>query len=580
MPKTVRGGKSKVIAMSNISLYTKPVGKIEGNFLIPAYQRGYRWNSEVIILLNDLAGIPDGANYCLQPIVVKKLDSDKFELIDGQQRLTTLYLILRYIKTYLPRMNVRFNIDYKIRKDSKKFLTDIDFENATDNASNIDEYFINTAARTISKWFESTPDANNTAIRMADKLNNKVSVIWYEIDSEENASELFTRLNIGKIPLTNAELVKAIFLSRNNGIDVRYQLEICTQWDTIENELHDDRLWGFITNKNPDGFPTRIELLFDLMADKRDNDRERFRTFFWFDEKARSDEFKEKKIDLWKQVVENFQRLKEWYNDHELYHKIGYIIAVGQKTLNELMDKSAKMGKTTFRHSLDKLIAESIKFGDKDYQDLKYGSDGDRINKLLLLFNVESARQNGDKTMRFPFWLHKNQKGGWSLEHIHAQHSEGLNTREQWNEWLDLHVQSLRNINEEKNAELIHDIESRNRESFNGDHFKAWFDKVITAFGLETDFDYIDLLGNMALLAKFDNSALNNATFDVKRDKIIEMDKQGCYIPICTRRVFLKYYTPSEKNQLHFWGEDDRKAYLKAMDETLKPYLSIIGKEI
>lgn len=565
--------------MRNVELDLKKIGEIGGDFIIPAYQRGYRWNEEVRMLLDDITSVPEGENYCLQPIVVKKLENDSFELIDGQQRLTTLYLILNYLKTYLPRLNIKFSIDYIIRKDSKKFLTEIDFYNVKKKVSNIDELFINRAVQTISDWFERTPDSNNAAIRMADKLNNKVSVIWYEIDSNEDATALFTRLNIGKIPLTNAELVKAIFLSRNNGIDNRYQLEICTQWDSIENELHNEGFWGFITNKDSDDFPTRIEFLFDLMAGKRDDDRERLRTFFWFAEKTRSNEFMDKKIDLWKKVVENYQRLKEWFNDHELYHKIGYLIAVGQKTLGELINDSSKMTKTGFRKSLDGQIAKSIDFG-KDYQDLKYGNDDGNINKILLLFNVESARKNGDKTMRFPFWLHKTQKGGWSLEHIHAQNSEGLKTRQQWNEWLDLHVQSLRNINAEKNSELANEIESRNREGFSGDTFNSWFDKTIAAFGMESNLDYIDLLGNMALLGKFDNSALNNSTFDVKRDKIIDMDKQGSYIPVCTRRVFLKYYTPSEKNQLHFWGEDDRKAYLKAMNETLKPYLSIIGKEI
>ena len=84
----------------------------------------------------------------------------------------------------------------------------------------------------------------------------------------------------------------------------------------------------------------------------------------------------------------------------------------------------------------------------------------------------------------------------------------------------------------------------------------------------------------MALLGRDDNSALNNSTFDVKRDKILEMDKRGDYIPICTRRVFLKYYTHSEHNQLHFWGQGDRTDYLNAMNETLKPYLTIINKTI
>ena len=110
--------------------------------------------------------------------------------------------------------------------------------------------------------------------------------------------------------------------------------------------------------------------------------------------------------------------------------------------------------------------------------------------------------------------------------------------------------------------------------------FDRFFDSIIQAFKFEQNADYIDTLGNMALLGRFENSALNNSTFDVKRDRILEMDSQGDYIPICTRRVFLKYYTPSNSNQLHFWGQADREAYLAAMDAKLRPYLSIINREI
>ena len=70
-------------------------------FYIPEYQRGYRWTSrEVTDLLNDIAefinnGRP-GQTYCLQPLVVKRLDAS-WEVIDGQQRLTTLWLFHWYI---------------------------------------------------------------------------------------------------------------------------------------------------------------------------------------------------------------------------------------------------------------------------------------------------------------------------------------------------------------------------------------------------------------------------------------------------------------------------------------------------
>lgn len=566
--------------MSNIDLTTKLVGEITGNFVVPSYQRGYRWQEEVKILLDDINEIPDGENYCLQPIVVKKTDDNKFELIDGQQRLTTLFLIYKYMMSLQLPFSLNYSIEYEIRTNSKIVLNGISVDDSS-NAKDIDEYFIQEAYNTINEWFNLQQNKPLAAINLYKKLSETINVIWYEISDSEDAISLFTRLNIGKIPLTNAELVKAIFLSRNNGIDERYQLEISTQWDNIEKEFQDERLWYFVTNKKAENFPTRIELLFDLMADKKDGDKERYRTFFWFMEQSKSDKYKGNKIGLWEQVVETFQRLKEWFNDSELYHKIGYLIAVNKITLRDLIIESSQVGKRDFRLSLNQSIAESINFN-KEYLDLSYDNKSDypSIEKFLLLFNVESVFQNGDKSMKFPFDKHKNKDGGWSLEHIHAQQSEGLNKKEQWNKWLDMHVQSLRNIDSAKNAELIDEIETRDKDNTTEKQFKAWFDKVIQALNLEQDIDYIHMLSNMPLLGTFDNSALNNSTFDVKRDKILEMDKKGDYIPICTRRVFLKYYTSSGENQLHFWGKADRDAYIEAMNATLRPYLSIINKQI
>ena len=58
------------------------------------------------------------------------------------------------------------------------------------------------------------------------------------------------------------------------------------------------------------------------------------------------------------------------------------------------------------------------------------------------------------------------------------------------------------------------------------------------------------------------------------------MDKEGKYIPICTRRVFMKYYSKSEETQLNFWGKLDRDSYIEEINTVLKPYLSLINKEI
>jgi len=74
------------------------VGNIAGAFVVPSYQRGYRWGRDEVIRLLDDIHESAGKKYFLQPVVVKRRDDKKWELVDGQQRLTTLSLILRYIQ--------------------------------------------------------------------------------------------------------------------------------------------------------------------------------------------------------------------------------------------------------------------------------------------------------------------------------------------------------------------------------------------------------------------------------------------------------------------------------------------------
>lgn len=574
--------------MTDTKLELRLAGNISGDFFIADYQRGYRWKEEVEMLLNDISEVEEGKNYCLQPIVVKRV-GDKFELIDGQQRLTTLYLIQKFTKTYRPKIQIKYTISYQTRENSKSYLENLDFESINDNPSNIDEYFINSAAQIIKKWFEKFNDEEQTKYASDDdaandiqsKLNNKVHVIWYEVDSSESSTQLFTRLNIGKIPLTNAELVKALFLSRNNGIDDPKQLEIATQWDIIEKELRNDNFWYFITNEKAEKYATRIELVFNLMANKQLSDKERFRTFFYFSEKIKGEK---DKSNVWLEILRYYQKLKEWYENFEVYHKVGYLIATQTITLQKLLKESVDKTKTVFQQSLDEKIAQSINFS-KDYSELSYGSNDAQIEKILLLFNVETIRQKQDEFMRFPFERHK--KENWSLEHIHAQNSEGLNKDDARRKWLIDHKMSLISFNDEslndlitRIDDLIEKIDNPNDKSNKGEIFGPLFDEIVKTLSENGDIEEIHSIDNMALLSAKDNSSLNNSTFDVKRNKIISMDKTIEYIPVCTRRVFLKYYTDSDKNQLHFWGKADRKAYIQNMNDVLKTYLAINQKNI
>jgi len=81
-------------------------------------------------------------------------------------------------------------------------------------------------------------------------------------------------------------------------------------------------------------------------------------------------------------------------------------------------------------------------------------------------------------------------------------------------------------------------------------------------------------LDNLALLSCDINAALGNQSFPAKRRRLLELDNEGRFIPLCTRRVFFKYYTETTRQQLQFWSLADRDAYRKVIEEVVTPYLN------
>lgn len=558
---------------TQIILDTKLVGDIQGRFIVPSYQRGYRWGEvEVNRLLEDIYA--NGArSYCLQPVVVLRDEEQKYELIDGQQRLTTLFIILQYIKKEknMP-ININFSLEYKTRKQSAQYLDNITEKLAKEN---IDFFHIYRAYQAVDAWFQRQKNDVVAAYHIYTYLMEQVKVIWYEVGSAEDPISLFTRLNIGKIPLTSAELVKAMFLSRDESKNVgnEKQQEISLQWDNMEKELHNDALWYFLTNRSSRNYQTRIDLILDLIAGKDEQNRDTYYTFFKFDEMKREKSTNE----IWDDIQQKFLTLKEWYEDHDLYHKIGYLIASGTLTLARIYKLSEEKTKDEFRARLDEHIRQSV---DRDYTSLSYEDTTGykRISTLLLLFNVESVRKIDGETQRFPFDQFKAGKNGkmaWTLEHIHAQQSEGLSTQEMWKEWLEKHIPSVRTVGGEQAADLVQAMEkAKNKATLGGEEFDQLQKRAVELLSAEGE--YLHTIDNLALLNAGDNAALSNSTFDVKRNTIIDMDRRGQYIPFCTKMVFLKYYTPSEENQIHFWGQQDRIAYIQAINDVLKDYLDPI----
>lgn len=633
-------------------------------FYIPNYQRGYRWTQQQVEdLLNDIDDfknkqaderIEKDSFYCIQPIVVKEkivdkddflkslpkdcndtmledtrkaiLENTKWEVIDGQQRLTTIHILL----SYLNQLD-KFSIEYATRENSREFLENIiqcgckwndnnEIDGQCENCKpvkckrfdkvEIDYYYIIVAHATIKHWFDNKDDKYKRAFK--ETLLDKVKFIWYE-SVDENPISVFTRLNIGKIGLTNSELVKALVLNRSNFKEDNYshirlkQQEIASEWDRIEYTLQNDEFWLFIHNLNYDK-PTRIEFIFDLIANNNSfglNDgfqnkigTDQYRTFRYFYEffnssAGQSDEIKIGRC--WGKVKNIFQIFEEWYNDLELYHYVGYLIYQDRKLDDIRKQWEEKKSKVEFVRYLKERIIDEIK--DCNDLDKQYEVDGPAktsCKPLLLLHNIQTvvnqnnqlkSKEEYSQSVFYKFPFHLFKKENWDVEHIDSNTTNGLEKEKDQKEWLKYSVLGV-TLDEDLKNRIKDFIQNPKCEYF--EDLCQQIEKSDSKSWSNPEMDK-NKIWNFVLLDAGTNRGYGNSIFPAKRRCIIGKDQGKKYsiddstlevasvdgaiafIPPVTKNVFLKYYNTSIDN-LREWNESDAKAYKANILETLKEF--------
>lgn len=641
-------------------------------FFIPSYQRGYRWTEQQVVDLlediNEFIGNKQNGIYCIQPLVVKgipsknavydirslyannvipsldeireKLKIEKWEVIDGQQRLTTIKILLSFLNYD------NYELEYETRvKDvnsneiinkfigSREFLAGIcndsylcgvcKVEAKEVAMSNIDFYYMKKAYNTIRKWFEGKSIDKN---EFANELKENVQFIWYETE-ENDPIKIFTRLNIGKIALTDAELIKALFLNQSNfkyenQDSVRLQqIEIANEWDRIEYALQNDEFWLFIHNI---GYykPTRIDFIFDLIrqqdsdfklkqilkeeySSKIGNDEHKTFRYFYQYFKYYKDEIDTDWLrKTWLIVKNYFQIFNEWYNNIELYHYIGYLIECGTQIRALVEMYKMSHNKTEFVSNLKQEIIKTLN-GCRDLNRV-YGEDGEYKREcfpLLLLYNIQYVIEQNNELVKsekygmgafykFPFHLFKRESKkksgkGWEVEHIASNSGDNLDTLENQKMWLSAVLYYL-NEGDLKNK-IEEFLNLPNPEDFSS--IKDSIEK----------FDINPIKGcdkqkiwNFALLDSSTNEEYQNNPFPIKRICVIakeqgykakvvfnlqnnrmEIDKSVhaiAFVPPCTKNVFMKAYT-NIPNSLSAWSLNDAEAYLKNLEKTLIEFL-------
>lgn len=644
--------------MAENRIELKSVNELLGmKFYIPSYQRGYRWTEQQVKdLLNDVNEFIQNKSsdfYSLQPLVVKKrwpekalekikektsieeienyINNCEWEVIDGQQRLTTIYIILNYLNLNAEKL---YNIDYQTREKFGAFLdtikncnfTTVDINEAfvsllnkdsetNKDFDNIDFYHVFTSYSTIKHWFKDKEDKKD---EFKNHLLKNVKFIWYE-SVDEDSIKVFTRLNIGKIKLTNSELIKALMLNRSNfndessrHIQLRQQ-EIASEWDNIEYTLQNDEFWLFLHGNNY-GKPTRIDFIFDLICNKNPfyvdiqhigtDDYKTFRYFYEYFHSKKTNTKEDLIKKCWDEIKKYYQTFQEWFNDLSLYHYIGYLrCPVKDKEnvikMEELVDHW-KGGKDLFVLFLKSKIEERLiacKDLDKQYEVENYPKT--QCKPLLLLHNIqtvinqnkelESKKEYGLPVFyKFPFHLYKKEK--WDVEHIDSNTTNELEKEKDQKEWLKY---ALLDAKVSENGALKKDIKAfLNCTDSSKEKFESLFDTIEKCIsnkgGWKDPKNDKNKVWNFVLLDAGTNRGYGNAIFPAKRrciigkdqgkriiidDNLNELEVKGeiAFVPPVTKNVFLKYYNTSV-DDLRCWNKTDADAYKQNILKTLAEF--------
>ena len=237
-------------------------------FIIPEYQRPYRWTKdECETLWNDILGVfGDGSNveeYFLGSIVTYKNDNGGLEIIDGQQRITTLTLLFRaFYECFshgIAQKNQFFLVGFGKCIWEIDFKKGLIFENNHLNSKVITDNNNDILKNILSEKIDITKIKNNNSnyaknyIFFYEKLREfivnepllfeklcemflqkKLFVLLVVCDSQESAMTIFNTLNSRGLPLSNADILKGYIYKK-----VKNKEKFANDWKDIETKIEE-----------------------------------------------------------------------------------------------------------------------------------------------------------------------------------------------------------------------------------------------------------------------------------------------------------------------------------------------------
>lgn len=617
-------------------------------FNVPSLQRTYRWGEkEITLLLNDLYEFyntnEDSTNdfYPLQPLILKKSNKndDTWNVLDGQQRLTTIKLIASFLK-----MNKDYCLDisYDTREKTKDFLDNISNKKEEDVGTSMELYYIFHAYEVIKAWFQKKEGRKfvedkkrKNAIKNVLFEKERTRFVVQDMNIDDDEAKTFQNINQGRIPLSCSELIKALFLGHifeNNKIDnscrfvyssdgyglfipidpikerqslTRLQNIIAKEWDDIETVLMHDEFYSFVCPEK-DRSINRMDFLFEVVCGnekyKKYKTDDPFNAIYERIKDDKNANIVDTISHCWNEVVKCFNRMQKLYYDFDAYHLVGFCICedIGisedfYKYCNE--DEKLDEFKTAIRVKIKGKVLSGLKTDDLDewLKGLRYKENKDQIKEILLLHNLQSYSY---EKIRFPFNLYDGGKN-YDIEHIHATAEEKADKKSRY-EWFKTNYSAIKRTKEKLiDSNLITLFNSFEDEEAYGqkklDKFKndKEFNKlreIMIKDNLDNEKDDLskdDGIKNLCLLDSTTNRTYKNSLFITKREMILkkakgEMDKEDYVYPLllCTERIFLKFYSNVDSDDnLNFWTLKNREAYLKDISKKVTEFLKLKGED-
>ena len=496
--------------------YLTKVDPNNGAFIIPSYQRGYVWGQErvgqrVNSVVNILESLIDGFNnnkeIFLQGITVCE-DGNNITLVDGQQRTTFFYLLLKYLN-----FNGHFSIHYAVREQSDTFLKEFSVAailNADyaklNNEEFQDIYFFKKSIFIIDKYLKNIKKPD-----FLDYVKSKVRFLYISIPKEK-ATIIFSMMNGNKAQMLNEELIKSELL-RSASLTSELSLISEAENTAIRSRLArewDSWLYWWNDKEHQEFFHIQTQLgwLLPLANNSDKISFEDFRKKNLETATVKSAKLVFKKMRLLQKSIEDA------YNNPKTYNAIGAILhfkdtaarrftflrwyfdQVANVDKDQMLKKYYDWSMLGINHedivddNLEKFYDARDEFRTKLEDDLLYRTGYEVAARWLLRLNIaEDSSQESGEGRKFDFEIWRER----SLEHIYAKSKVA-------------HVQD--GVNLSWDDKVLEDTS----------HIELWRHDIKY---IKDDVEYTaseHSIGNLVLLYKDDNSRFNADRFQDKKD--------------------------------------------------------------